>query len=440
MSATNDGSGLGQRGQLTTLRSCPGAWEQFEGVRQLSLAICSTLESDDYMLQAMDDVSPAKWHLAHTTWFFERFILTRCQWYEVFHPSYDFLFNSYYRTAGAFHSRPRRGLLSRPSTSEITGYRAHVEAGMKRLLLEDQESFQMKDHALVDLLELGLNHEQQHQELLLSDIKYNFFSQPLAPALRSPHLLHRSASNLPQPMNWIDIEPGIHLIGASGEAFSYDNERPEHTVFVDSVSMGSRLVSNQEYQAFIEDGGYEKVALWLSEGWDWIVDGNVQHPLYWQKKDATWQEFTLHGWAELDPSIPVSHINYFEADAFARWSGARLPTEQEWEIFAGSHRDMDRGQGFDLNTLHAKPAGNDDLQLSSLWQWTSSCYGPYPGFKPLAGNLAEYNGKFMVNQYVLRGGSYATPPNHLRDSYRNFYPTNASWQFSGIRLAKTKEN
>jgi len=241
-------------------------------------------------------------------------------------------------------------------------------------------------------------------------------------------------------MNWIDIEPGIQSIGARDEGFAYDNERPAHTVFIDSALMGSRLVSNQEYQAFIEDGAYENVSLWLSEAWDWILDEGVRHPLYWQKKEGAWREFTLHGWSELDPSLPVSHVNYFEANAFARWSGARLPTEQEWEVFAGVHREMDRGRGFDLNALHPKAAGKHDVQLTSLWQWTSSSYAPYPGFKPLAGNLAEYNGKFMVNQYVLRGGSYATPPDHLRGSYRNFFPTSARWQFSGIRLAKTKDN
>lgn len=414
-------------------------WEKFQSVRKHSLAICSLLEKEDFMLQAMPDVSPPKWHLAHCTWFFERFVLSRCSWYEIFRGEYDFLFNSYYRTAGTFHSRPQRGLLSRPASSEILAYRDYVDQAMNHLLIEARESFEAEEHSLENLLELGLNHEQQHQELLLTDIKYNFYSQPMTPALQEPRLWKKSANAFAHPMDWIRIEPAVYRIGSDSKDFAYDNEKPSHRVFIEAVALSSRLVSNEEYLRFVEKGGYQEVSIWLSEGWDWVLAEKIEHPLYWRKVSGEWQEFTLHGWQALDLSAPVSHINYFEADAYAHWAGYRLPSEAEWEVFARSHADMDKTQDFDLNSLYPKAAGRHDLQLKTLWQWTSSSYGPYPGFAPLKGNLAEYNGKFMVNQYVLRGGSCATPPGHLRDSYRNFFPSGARWQFTGIRLAKEKD-
>jgi ergothioneine biosynthesis protein EgtB len=411
----------------------------FLSVRAHSLAICSLLEAEDFMLQAMPDVSPPKWHLAHTTWFFERFVLSTCSWYKIFRPEYDFLFNSYYRTAGTFHKRPERGLLSRPASSEIFAYRAYVDQAMTYLLSEARESFNEVEHSLESLLELGLNHEQQHQELLLTDIKYNFFSQPMAPALQERKLWRKSKTGAVHPMDWIRIEGGVYRIGSDSKDFAYDNEKPSHRVYIEDVALSSRLVSNEEYLRFVEEGGYRNVAIWLSEGWDWILNEAIAHPLYWRKHEDEWQEFTLHGWQAIDPAAPVSHINYFEANAFAHWAGFRLPTEAEWEVFARSHDSMDKTHDFDLSSLFPKAAGRHDLQLRTLWQWTSSSYGPYPGFVPLKGNLAEYNGTFMVNQYVLRGGSCATSPGHLRDSYRNFFPSGARWQFTGIRLAKEKD-
>lgn len=403
---------------------------QFARIRGRTLQLAAPLSAEDAMLQSMDDASPSKWHLAHTTWFFERFVLASLPGHKCWDPAWDFLFNSYYKSLGPAHARPRRGLLSRPSLQQVRDYRQHVDEQVLARLLDGD----LGEHALQHL-QLGLQHEQQHQELLLTDIKHAFWCNPLQP----PYDASLAAvASVQTAQAWIAREENIVGIGAAPwprqAAFAYDNESPPHRVLLPAHALADRPVSNAEYRAFIEAGGYREPQLWLSEGWALCESEGWQHPLYWH--DDLQQEYTLGGWRALDPHAPVCHLSYYEADACARWHGARLPTEFEWEAAAASQPAV--GHFADDDRLHPHAGQGSGLRqlFGDVWEWTSSAYGAYPGFRPFAGNLGEYNGKFMCGQWVLRGGSCATPRGHVRASYRNFFMPPARWQFSGLRLAK----
>lgn len=411
--------------------------ESYKSVRELSGALAEPLEIEDYVIQSMPDVSPTKWHLAHTSWFFETFVLSEAiKDYKSPSPQYAYLFNSYYVQAGERHLRPKRGLISRPTVEETYNYRSFVDEHMIRFM-EDADDKKWKEYAPV--IEIGIHHEQQHQELIVTDIKHVFSENPLRPEyVKKP--VNGSASAHPPPAEWIAFEEGIYSIGHDGKGFGYDNEYPRHTVFLNPFALQSRLVTNLEYMEFMEDGGYETPELWLSEGWATVETNNWKAPFYWESKDGEWSQFTLSGTRNVSPNEPVCHLSYFEADAYARWAGARLPTEAEWEVAAeGPQID---GNFVDNKNFHPSPlnekAGKDSLHqmYGDVWEWTQSAYSSYPGFKTLPGALGEYNGKFMCNQFVLRGGSCATSKSHIRKTYRNFFPPDARWQFTGLRLAK----
>jgi len=386
--------------------------ERYAQVRAATMALAAPLSDEDCGAQSMPDASPVKWHLAHTTWFFETFILERFEpGFQPFHPAFRVLFNSYYNGVGDKHPRPQRGLLTRPSMAEVRAYRANVDARIAAVATRQAAT----DAQLAALLTLGLQHEQQHQELILTDVKHLLAQNPMAPAYLPLAAQPQSAATLAPAPGWQRIEGGVHEIGHPGDGFCFDNELPRHKVYLAPFDISTRLVTNAEYLAFIEAGGYRDPSLWLAEGWDWIRTQGIEAPLYWQRGED-WTTFTLHGRQALDPEAPATHISLFEADAYAHWAGARLPTEAEWESAAGQ--------------------GRLAQMFGHCWQWTSSSYAPYPGFRPAEGAIGEYNGKFMVNQYVLRGSSLATPAGHARNSYRNFFPAGARWQFTGIRLAK----
>lgn len=408
----------------------------YRAVRERTLALAAPLSAEDCCVQSMPDASPAKWHLGHTAWFFETFVLQACEPdFRPFDTAFQVLFNSYYHSVGARHPRPQRGLLTRPGLAQVLAYRADVDQRMQAVLEQGLDS------ALADTVTLGLHHEQQHQELLLTDIKHLLWCNPLNPAYTAA-----PAPVAPAPaLAWHGFPAGVAQIGHHGSGFCYDNELPRHRVFLEPYQLASRLVTNGEYAAFMAAGGYRDPVWWLSEGWDWRTGHGLERPRYWEQgaegAEGGWQEFTLGGLCALDPHAPVTHLTYYEADAFARWSGARLPTEAEWENAAAAMPVQ--GAFADAGRLHpggsaAQQEGDGIAQLwGEVWQWTSSTYGPYPGFQAGPGAIGEYNGKFMVNQYVLRGGSCATPAGHVRASYRNFFPTTAFWQFSGIRLARS---
>ena len=403
---------------------------RFAAVRQCSRDLARPLTAEDAMVQSMADASPAKWHLAHTTWFFERFVLARDPGHASLHPDWDVLFNSYYQSVGPMHARPRRGLLSRPTLAQVLDYRDAVDASVARRL--EQGGF---DDETLQVLLLGLHHEQQHQELLLTDIKHAFWSNPLGPAYRDD-LVHVCGEARTPAWTWHD--EAIVRIGAPSwppsADFAYDNESPVHRVLVAAHAIADRPVCNAEFAAFVEDGGYRRPGLWLSDGWDRVQAEDWQRPLYWHADGE--REFTLAGWRERDPNAPACHLSLYEADAFARWAGARLPTEAEWEQAARPAPVA--GNLLERGALHpqAADAGGGQQWFGDVWEWTASAYAAYPGFTPWPGSLGEYNGKFMSGQCVLRGGSCATPRTHLRASYRNFFPPHARWQFSGVRLAK----
>jgi ergothioneine biosynthesis protein EgtB len=406
----------------------------FESVRRASETLCAPLAADDYMLQSMPDASPVKWHLAHTSWFFETFVLAPgVPDYRPFRPEFQFLFNSYYNAVGPRWPRPERGLLSRPTIAEIHRYRAHVDKQMAKLLgaLTDEQLA-----ILGPTVTLGVNHEQQHQELILTDLKHAWAANPLHPALGDPVA---EEGKLP-PLRWRDFPERLTWIGHEGDGFAFDNEGPRHRVFVHGFELASRPVTNAEYLAFMSNGGYERPELWLSDGWAVRQARGWTAPLYWQQADRRWSLTTLTGLQSLRPDEPVCHVSYYEADAFARWAGARLPTEAEWETAAAEMPVA--GHFLESNRLHpASAAAADDpgplyKLYGDVWQWTASPYVAYPGYKPAAGALGEYNGKFMCNQLVLRGASSATPRSHARLTYRNFFPPDARWQFSGLRLAR----
>ena len=409
----------------------------YAAIRQTTLELIAPLSAEDCQVQSMPDASPAKWHLAHITWFFETFVLQPNEPdFRPFDASFRVLFNSYYQGVGEMHPRDRRGLVTRPTLAEVKQYRAAVDERMQRLLGSRGD-----DAALAGLVTLGLHHEQQHQELLLTDIKHALSFNPThaAYAKRWPMTSVRA-----QPLRWFDQTGGLIEQGFDASldgAFCFDNETPRHGVYVAPFELASRPVNNGEYLAFIDDGGYRRPELWLAMGWDWLRAGQRSAPLYWRERDARWMCHTLHGVVEIDTRTPVCHLSYFEADAFARWAEARLPTEFEWEHAARQLRAAARPNLADRGAFHPLPAdgepGDEPVQMfGDVWEWTQSSYGAYPGFRALPGAVGEYNGKFMSNQYVLRGGSCATPAGHVRASYRNFFPTDAQWQFSGVRLAR----
>ncbi|WP_339689175.1 ergothioneine biosynthesis protein EgtB [uncultured Parasphingorhabdus sp.] len=380
--------------------------DRFREVRNHSVRLADGLSDADATAQSMDDASPTKWHLAHISWFFETFLLRdHVAGYQLFNEAYPYLFNSYYEAEGARHARPERGLLTRPSLAEVMAYRSHVDNAMTEAMAGFSDE-------LLDLVELGLHHEQQHQELLLTDILHLFSRNPLKPAYSSAAPV-RAAE--PGPLRWIEGRAGVHQIGHDGQGFAFDCEGPRHDVLLHPHAIASRPVTNGEWLAFIEDGGYREARHWLSDGWAWVRQQAIEAPSYWnQSSDQEWAEFGLSGNHRLDPSAPVKHVSHYEADAFATWAGARLPTEAEWEV-----------------------AADDGLPgTGAVWEWTGSAYLPYPGFKSADGAVGEYNGKFMSGQSVLKGGSIATPPQHIRPSYRNFFYPHQRWQFCGLRLAK----
>jgi ergothioneine biosynthesis protein EgtB len=405
---------------------------RFERIREQTQTLAQRLSPEDCALQSMPDASPVKWHLAHTTWFFETFVLAQhTPNYATFDPHFRVLFNSYYHGVGDKHPRPERGLLSRPDLATVHKYRAHVDRAMLALI-----SCELAPD-LAALIDLGLHHEQQHQELILTDLKHLFSRNPMRPSYQSRWPLLQVN---PAALAWHRYEAELISIGHRGNGFAFDNEGPAHQAFVAPFELASRPVTHGEFAAFIADGGYRRPELWLSLGFDTVQAQHWQAPLYWEERDGRWWTFTLRGMAEIDPHAPVCHVSYFEADAYARWAGARLPTEFEWE--AAACHVTPEGNFVDGGVLHPLPSprlanGGAPQQLyGDVWEWTSSSYAPYPGFRPAAGAVGEYNGKFMCNQYVLRGGSCATPASHIRATYRNFFPPEARWQFSGIRLAR----
>jgi ergothioneine biosynthesis protein EgtB len=436
------------------------AWRaRFAECRARSEALAAPLLPEDQVVQSMPDVSPTKWHLAHVTWFWETFLLQpHLAGYRVFDPAYNHLFNSYYEAVGPRHPRPARGLLSRPGVAEIARYRAHVTAAMERLIAgADAATFRV----IAPLVELGLAHEEQHQELILMDIKHVFAQNPLAPAYRSAAPQPASAT---PPLEWRGFASGLVEIGHDGDGFAFDNEGPRHKVWLEPFRLATRLVTNGEYLAFIADGGYHRPEFWLSDGWAAVQAQGWEAPLYWRRDGERWFEFTLAGLVPLDPFAPVVHVSYYEADAYARWTGRRLPSEAEWESAAAdlplAGHFLDRGALHPsaatadrlTPTLTLPPRGGGDgrgaealtteadnslLQMyGDCWEWTQSAYAPYPGFRAAAGAIGEYNGKFMSGQMVLKGGGCVTPAGHLRASYRNFFPPAARWCFGGIRLAE----
>lgn len=417
----------------------------YQAVRDQTLALTAPLSEADCQAQSMPDASPAKWHLAHTTWFFETFVLERFEaGFQPFDPAFRVLFNSYYQGVGEAYPRPQRGLITRPGLAEVRAYRAQVDQRVAALLSRGV------DADLASLITLGLQHEQQHQELLLTDLKHLLACNPTHPVYQPQWPL---AAVAPQPLQWCTFKGGITQIGHAGEGFAFDNESPRHAVLLRPYALASRLVTHGEWLAFMDDGGYADPRWWMAAGWDWVRSQRITAPLYWQRdgtpaRHGGWTNFTLHGRVPIDPHTPVVHISWYEADAYARWRSAqdgqalRLPTEAEWEHAAQQQglAWMDDGNFLDSGALHPMPlarAGEGLQQLGGdVWEWTASPYTPYPGYRAWTGAVGEYNGKFMVNQMVLRGGSCATPRDHIRPSYRNFFPTDARWQFMGVRLAK----
>ena len=412
---------------------------RFKSIRTLTERLASPLGTEDQCVQSMPDASPVKWHLAHTTWFFETVVLMpHAADYRSYDPNYRYLFNSYYEALGPRYPRPQRGLLTRPTVQDVMKYRRHVDAAMERLFERAGEAERM---AFESLAELGLHHEQQHQELILTDIKHAVSCNPLlpvyVPAAPAAVKAAPAAVKTAPALGWVDFAGGIVPIGHSAEGFSFDNEGPRHLVILSPYRLASRLITNGEYLAFMEDSGYRRPEFWLSDGWNMVQTQGWHAPLYWSDESGEWNMFTLHGLQPVKRDEPVVHVSFYEASAYAAWAGKRLPTEFEWESSANG---LPIGGNFlDPAHPHPKPAAADETiaQLyGDAWEWTRSGYDPYPGFKPLSGAVAEYNGKFMCGQMVLRGGSCATPPGHIRPTYRNFFPPSARWQFSGIRLAE----
>lgn len=410
--------------------------DRYLSTRGFSAEICEPLEVEDYVIQSMPDVSPTRWHLAHTTWFFETFVLKPfVTGYVTSNDAFEYLFNSYYNAVGEQFPRAKRGVLSRPTVREVWSYRDHVDGAMQRLL-----EVGVSDE-IASVVEIGLHHEQQHQELMLTDIKHVLSCNPLYPKYSTTESSSnsRDQSKLHDAsLSWIPFAGGVRPVGFNDAGFCFDNEQPRHDTLLQDYSLQDRLVTNQEFLEFINAGGYERPEHWLSMGWATVRENQWKSPLYWISQSDEWYEFTLSGLRPLDPSAPVCHVSYFEADAFARWSGHRLPTEFEWENAVASQPIA--GHFAESERFHPLPAATNKGSLrqhyGDVWEWTSSAYAPYPGYAPAAGALGEYNGKFMCNQFVLRGGSCVTSQSHIRATYRNFFPPEARWQFTGIRLAK----
>jgi ergothioneine biosynthesis protein EgtB len=419
--------------------------DSYRQVRAWTHSLCEPLTTEDYVVSSMPDVSPTKWHLAHTSWFFETFVLApHLPDYTPLDARYAYLFNSYYVQAGERHCRAQRGLVTRPTVEQVYDYRAHVDEHMLRLIESlDGDSVDGAKGAsaaeLRDLITLGLNHEQQHQELMLTDIKHVLWMNPLRPTYRDVASPARPEGAGHGSARWIEVADGIYRIGYDGDGFAYDNEGPAHRVFLEPFRISTRLVTNAEYLSFMADGGYARPELWLSSGWDAVRSEGWEAPLYWERTGDDWSVFTLHGTERVNGAEPVSHVSFYEADAYARWAGARLPTEAEWEVAAASAA-VD-GAFAESRLFHPQAASDggpgDTLQqcYGDVWQWTGSQYTPYPGYRPAAGAIGEYNGKWMADQWVLRGASIATPRSHARHTYRNFFHAPTRWQFSGIRLA-----
>ncbi len=419
-----------REGVRLTPSAADDTWaHRYAAVRQTSMALIAGLSAEDCALQSMPDASPLKWHLAHTTWFFETFVLERfARAHAPFHPAYRYLYNSYYNAIGEQYPRALRGLLSRPSLDDIRAYRAAMDECMNAWLAQSAPAVEA-----LAIVELGLHHEQQHQELMLTDFKHLLSVNPLSPAYRAANFETRESA---LPLRWSAFDGRAVGIGHDGAGFAFDNETPRHRQQLIAFELADRTVSNGEYLEFVEDGGYRRPELWLSDGWAAVTAQGWQAPAYWRERDGARVEFTLQGEQPLDPARPVTHVSQFEADAYARWADARLPTEFEWETAAA--RAPLQGHFAESQDPHPRvaPAGALAALYGDVWEWTQSAYAPYPGYRPAVGAVGEYNGKFMSNQYVLRGGSCATPQSHMRASYRNFFPSGARWQFTGIRLAR----
>ncbi|WP_417449377.1 ergothioneine biosynthesis protein EgtB [Kordiimonas sp.] len=407
--------------------------EYFTRVRAESEALCEPLELEDYGVQSMPDASPAKWHLAHTTWFYEQLILGPYQaGYQVYHSAFADLFNSYYESLGSLFTRAERGVLSRPTVAEVYRYRAYVNDAMATLLADTAHRAREE---IISRTILGLNHEQQHQELLLTDIKHAFSKNPLRPAYKT--LAPQKEGGAAPPLGWLAFDAGVHEIGHTGPGFAYDNETPRHKVYLDGYALADRLVTNGEYLEFMAAGGYEDADLWLSDAWALIREQGWQAPLYWEKSGDRWTAMTLAGLQPVDMAAPVCHVSFYEAAAYARWRGKRLPTEAEWEHAVA--RQAVAGNLYDADCLRPKAAGGSRQFFGDVWEWTASPYTEYPGYHRQSGPFGEYNGKFMSSQMVLRGGSCVTPKGHIRPTYRNFFYPPTRWQYSGIRLAEDRK-
>jgi ergothioneine biosynthesis protein EgtB len=436
---TTELTGAERGTQTTDAGEIPPQEERYRAVRAATEALCRTLAVEDYVVQSMEDASPAKWHLAHVSWFFETFVLRGLPGYVSPNPEFVYLFNSYYNAVGPQFSRPQRGLLTRPTVEATYEYRHHVDQQMATLFDAGI------DEALVPVIELGLHHEQQHQELLITDLKHLLSQNPLRPALRDEAA--QPSGERASELGWARYEAGLYEVGldeagSAANGFVFDNEGPRHQVYLDAFELASRPATNADYLEFIDDGGYSRPELWLSDGWRAVSEGGWEAPLYWERADGDWRQFTLGGMRAIDGEAPVCHVSHYEADAYARWAasrwpGARLPLEAEWEVAA--REAPITGNFVESGRLHpaAAAAGPAPQQLlGDVWEWTGSAYLPYPGYAAPPDAIGEYNGKFMSGQMVLRGGSCATPASHIRASYRNFFPAGARWQFSGIRLAR----
>ncbi|MGI4732667.1 MAG: ergothioneine biosynthesis protein EgtB [Janthinobacterium lividum] len=408
--------------------AAPALLDRFGRTRALSLALARPLSDADATVQSMDDASPAKWHLAHTTWFFETFVLRdHVAGYRRHDERWPFLFNSYYEAEGRRHARGRRGMITRPTLDEVRDYRAHVDAALA-------EALPQLSPAALELVKLGCHHEQQHQELLVTDVLHLLSENPLEPALWPAE--RKVPVAMPGPIGWIDHDGGLADTGHAGDRFAFDCEGPRHAELLHPHALADRTVTNGEWAAFIADGGYREPRHWLADGWAWVQAEGIAAPMYWKAADGGWTRFGLDGRRAIDPAAPVTHVSFYEADAYAAWAGARLPTEAEWEAAAQGFDPVGGNQTDAAGPVEPRPSPGGPAFFGNVWEWTGSAYRPYPGFRAVEGAVGEYNGKFMSGQFVLRGGSCATPRGHLRASYRNFFYPHQRWQFTGVRLAK----